>query len=144
MAFGQTDDQYREWRMMVKGGLQSQHMGWGLTSSLAWDIIEAVSLIETYDDLEIVFITNGVGLEPRVMARYTLRIAIALKEHRHKPWVVLDETTRYLRPIFRAEGVPIAQGMIELAIFNRWNSQIIREEPSEEEKAIADEEATQA
>ncbi|MDP4001844.1 MAG: hypothetical protein Q8P69_02250 [bacterium] len=143
LVFKQTPYQYMEWRRMVKGGLQSMHMGWEFTSSLPDTVDDVVKLIQGSENLEIVVISNGIGMDSKVITQYALRIAKALKAHKYQPWVVLDESTDYLKVIFEEQGVEVKSGMIEFVIFDRWQSQIVREKVDKEEKAIADEEATQ-
>lgn len=100
-------------------------MGWSLTSVVADSVAEVVNWIQTHEDMEILFITNIINL-----GSYTLQIAIALKAHKHQPWVVLDMGTSHLRPFFEEYYVRVEEGMIEHVIFHRWNSQIVREKAS--------------
>ena len=120
LVFGKDPDQWQHWRLMVKGGLQSMHMGWTFSSFAALDYNEVIQHIEERQDLEIVYISDDIKLKEQAAQL----IAIALGEHKYRPWVVIDSGLNYLKPIFESARIKVLQCPLEIAIHERWDNQI--------------------
>lgn len=142
LVFGQTFDQWREWKSLVKGGLQSAHMGWVFTSILVYDVTQIVNWIQDHDGLELLYITNEAGVDLQTIIQGIPKISLAINRHKYQPWVILDMGTSHLKPFFEKYQVRVEEGMIEHVIFHRWSSQIAREETRKKEEKITDEEAS--
>lgn len=127
LAFGLPFDQWFEWKGTLKGGLQSFHMGWSLTSGQATTVDEAVQHIKAREDLEIICFIYDRPPESVQMIEDAKAIARALAEHKHKPWVAFGPELNYLKPVFEREGIRVNQRMLEIAIFERWEAQIADE-----------------
>jgi hypothetical protein len=127
LVFGQTFDQWCEWKGMVKGGLQTHHMGWSFTSGTELAAEEAVEHIKKREDLEIVYFYNEGRIPVDQLFHDAGMIAEALAKHPHKPWVVFGSELDYLKPVFEAAGIEVKQYMLERVIFDRWSSQIKNE-----------------
>ncbi len=139
LVFGQTPDQYQEWRTMVKDGLQSDHMGWVLTTALVDNIEQMINWIQDHENLEILYITNEAGMNDEVIINGIPKIALALNGHKHQPWVMLSAGVNHLRPYLEEHQakVVVGNGMIEYVIFHRWGSQIVEEKIADDEEATS-------
>lgn len=126
LVYGQTFDQWREWKSMVKGGLQSDHMGWVLTTALVENIIQMVNWIQDHENLEILYITNEADMDLQTIIQGIPQISLAINRHKYKPWVVLGMEVRHLKPYFEEYHVIlVGECTIEQVIFHRWNMQIV-------------------
>ncbi len=116
-----ADDMFLHHKLMVKGGLQTMHMGWTLLAHPRNTPAEAIADIKEFEDLEVVYFLRCIESKDAV------EIALALAEHKHKPWVHLVSESDYLKPIFEKLGVKVRDaGPIEHTIHERWASQIAR------------------
>ncbi len=127
LAYGLNFDQWFNWRVDLKGGLQSMHMGWTLTTFHAVDAGSAVAYIEAHKDLEIICFDNQTGLSHEHLAEEAFVIAEALSRHEHKPWVVLSPELFHLKIFFEAEGIEVKDYLLEHVATDRWVSQIPQE-----------------
>lgn len=124
LVFGQTQDQWSEWKTMIKGGLQSGHMGWSFSSALAFSVEQATRWIEEHEELEIVYFSDE-GQHHRSVVEEAMVIAEALSRHKHKPWVVLSPGLGDLKSIFEFTGIRVEQFMVEDVIRERFRSQLV-------------------
>ena len=124
LVVGQTFEEWRAVKSILKDGLQGAHMGWCCTSDAVPTALEAVMYIARRNDLEIVYFAQRTISSDEVMRNDADLIARALAMHEHKPWVVLEPELDFLKPIFDSAGIRVENTILRDAVFNRWTSQI--------------------
>lgn len=125
MTIGQTEKQWREWKWVVEGDLQTMHMGWSFGSERATSVVDALSRIEKHSNLEIVFFSNENSPNKKQLHKDALTIAAALTEHKRKPIVILDFGLEYLQSLFKGFGIKTEKSfLIAYTVNERWVSQM--------------------
>ena len=95
----------------------------------ALDTVEnALSYIKECEDLEIVYFGSETKIPREQLLKDAEVIAKALAEHKYKPWVCFSGELDYLTPVFERAGVTVAHWMLDAAIFERWRTQIKKDE----------------
>lgn len=99
-------------------------MGWSLLADPRDTVEKAIAYIKECEDLEIVYFGSETKIPREQLLKDAEVIAKALAEHKYKPWVCFSGELDYLKPVFEAAGVTVAQWMLDAAIFERWRTQI--------------------
>lgn len=134
LMIGINPDHFDHYQRMVKGGFQSRHMGWSYVANLAKTFEYAASnFIPRRPALDVIYITNQIGhTDEELHAGAALIIAsIGEQEYDIKPYVALDSSTEFLKPVFDAAGI----------FAECWMIEDIAGERHREKRRIADSEA---
>ncbi len=121
LLFGQSTAEWLRTKTMMKGALQSNHMGWSYISNPRDTLDGALKYIAERKELQIVAIFNDANRPREQMVEDCTVLAQALAKHPEKPWVALAvDGLDYLEPTFEAAGVFVANNFSDGVIFERW------------------------
>lgn len=127
LMVGVDTSHYDHFQRLVKGDLQSLHMGWNYVANPRNTFAEAIEYIGRRPTLDVVFITNQTGFSDADLRQGCAELAQALAAHEAKPWVVLDTHLQYLRHIFEIESVDVERPSIVMALCDRHNHKCNKE-----------------
>ena len=123
LLLGVPPERWMDERLMVKGGLQSRDMSWGLTTRFVSTAHAAVAEINSYVEIELVVFSAETLRVDGQLRRDAREIAEAIRHHEHAPWVSIPCELSFLAPVLVTAGVHVEQGMLLDAVYRRWLSQ---------------------
>lgn len=137
LMIGVNPDDFDHFQRTVKGVFQSMHMGWSYVANLAKTFeYAAFSFIPKRPDLDVIYLTNQVERAHDELRSGAALLVASMAEQKYdiKPYVVLDSSTEFLKPIFDAAGIVAECSDIEIMAGERHN----------EKRRIADSEDSEA
>ncbi len=121
LMFGQSISEWMRTKTMMKGALQSCHMGWSYISNPRDTLRGALEYVAERKELQIVVIWNDINRPHKQMVEDCTTLAQALSKHQERPWVALThDRLDSLQPIFEAVGLTVMKCFNEGIIFERW------------------------
>lgn len=108
LMIGVNPAHFDTFQRSIKGGFQSRHMGWSYVANLGKSLADvACDFIPKRPDLDVIFITNDIGLTKQKLEAgvRTMIAAMNCMSYDIKPYVALTESTAFLQPIFEAFSI---------------------------------------
>ena len=103
LMIGVKPEHFDHFQRGVKAGFQSMNMGWSYVANLGESFDYVIKeFLPKRPKLDMVYITNEVGLSHGELQEGATRLADALSKHPATPWVVLGNDVMWLKSIFEA------------------------------------------
>ena len=121
LLFGQSVETWMQTKTMMKGALQSHHMGWSYISNPCNTLEDALKYVSERKELQIVAICDDIKRPRDQLIGNCVSLAQALVRHPEKPWVAIThDRLDYLGPFFELAGLTVVNNFNEDVIFMRW------------------------